>query len=130
MKKHDFLTMTEMSRKNMDISVAPEILACDKVKNGFKVTVGVNEATGNKIMNALVKQGFGGVGDPDHRSILVTVDMKQFREQSKELSDTDKLIKAFEELLNYIDKTGHKSATEVFEARCALTEIKKSINQL
>jgi len=74
---NDFEIMNEMSSKGMDIRMTGNIITADKVKQGGKITVGVDESTFNLIINQMA------TNKTTHYVALYVVNKAQYEEVKK-----------------------------------------------
>lgn len=69
---NDLEKMSVMAKGNMDIRLTTNVLAADKVKQGGKITFGVDADTFNKIINQMA------TGEVTHYTALYVINKEQF----------------------------------------------------
>lgn len=69
---NDFEKMSMMSRKNQDIRMTADIISADKIKQGGKITIGVDANTFNLIISQLF------TGKATHYVALYVINKEQF----------------------------------------------------
>lgn len=69
---NDLEKMSKMAKENMDISMTGTVLSADKVKQGGKITFGVDDVTFNKIINQMA------TGETTHYVAMYVINKKQF----------------------------------------------------
>lgn len=74
MKKGDFNVLNEMSKRDMDIKMTSNLIAADKIKQGGKITFGVDGETFNDI-------AFGMLNDnPKYFCAMYIINIEQFNQ--------------------------------------------------
>lgn len=72
---NDFEVMSEMSKEdNYDISLFPDVVSIQKVKNGYHVTFGVPDAVGQQMATEFA------IGEFTHYPLFYRINKKKFDE--------------------------------------------------
>jgi len=71
---NDLEKMSEMAKKDMDISLSTNVISADKVKQGGKITFGVDHDSFNKIISQMA------TGNTTHYVAMYVINKKQFDE--------------------------------------------------
>jgi hypothetical protein len=82
-KVRDFEVFQVMSDRNLDISLAVEVLDCTRTpkRNGGRVTIGVASPSFDHIINGL------GTGEQTHYALLYVINVEQYNAIKKEIEN-------------------------------------------